>query len=92
MSPITGSEAIIRFWFPSSGPSTRVTAMDMSIDDLRIDGDLAVVSGHGSLTYVIHTSGKQSEPRTLKSWFVNVLRRQPDARWLIARRAWSDLR
>ena len=91
LAPIEGTAAITRFWFPASGPTTRVTAMDLTIDDVRIDGDLAVVSGRGTLTYVITTNGKPGEPRTQKSWFVNVLRRQPDARWLIARRAWSDV-
>lgn len=91
LSPISGAAAITRFWFPLAGPATRVTAMELTIDDLRLDGDLAVVSGRGTLTYRTTTNGKASPPRTLRSWYVNVLRRQPDDRWLIARRAWSDL-
>ncbi len=92
LPPVTGTADIRRFWFPMTGPATRVTAMALTIEDVRIDGDLAVVSGRGTLTYVTVTNGAAGEPRTLRSWFVNVLRRQADDRWLIARRAWSDLR
>ena len=92
LPPVTGTTDIQRFWFPSTGPATRVTAMALTIEDVRIDGDLAVVSGRGTLTYTTVANGIASEPRTLRSWFVNVLRRQADDRWLIARRAWSDLR
>lgn len=92
LPPVAGTEAIARFWFPATDPATRVTAMELAIDDVRLDGDLAVVSGRGTLTYVTVVNGKPAAPKTLRSWYVNVLRRQPDDRWLIARRAWSDLR
>jgi uncharacterized protein (TIGR02246 family) len=92
LRPITGAAAIRQFWFPAKGPVTRVTAMNLSLDDIRIDGDLAVVSGLGTLTFVTMTNGKAGPSRTLASWYVNILRRQPNDRWLIWRRAWSDLR
>lgn len=56
------------------------------------DHDLAVVSGRGSLTFVTISNGAAGLSRTLASWYVNVLRRQPDNRWLISRRAWCDVR
>ena len=49
LPPIAGSDAIRKFWFPSS-PSTRVVAMELSIDRVHVDGDTAVTSGMGSLT------------------------------------------
>jgi uncharacterized protein (TIGR02246 family) len=89
--PIFGGDAIRRFWFPSS-PTTRVVAMELSIDSVHVDGDTAVTSGMGVLTFVVTTNGVDGAPRTQRSWHVNVLRRQADGSWLIWRRMWGDVR
>jgi len=91
LPPIAGSEAIRKFWFPSSSP-TRVVAMELSIDNVHVDGDTAVTSGMGALTFVVTTKGVDGNPRTQRSWHVNVLRRQRDGSWLIWKRMWGDLR
>ena len=94
LPPIAGSDAIRKFWFfwfPSSSP-TRVVAMELSIDRVHVDGDTAVTSGMGSLTFVVTTKGVDGDPRTQRSWHVNVLRRQRDGSWLIWKRMWGDLR
>jgi uncharacterized protein (TIGR02246 family) len=92
LPPISGAAAIRQFWFPTSGPSTRVTAMEQSIDGVHVDGDMAVISGMGSLTFVVTGDKGASTQATRKHWHVNVLRRQRDGRWLIWRRMWGDLR
>jgi uncharacterized protein (TIGR02246 family) len=92
LAPVAGADAIARFWFPATGPATRVTALEAEIDDVLIHGDVAVVSGRGSLTFVTSANGVESEPRTQRHWHVNVLRRQRDGRWLIWKRMWGDLR
>lgn len=91
LSPIAGSDAIRKFWFPSSQP-TRVVDMELSIDSVYVDGDTAVTSGMGSLTFIVTTHGVDGAPRTQRSWHVNVLRRQRDGSWLIWKRMWGDLR
>ena len=91
LPPIVGGDAIRQFWFPSSS-STRIVAMELSIDSVHVDGDTAVTSGMGSLTFVVTTKGVDGEPRTQRSWHVNVLRRQRDGSWLIWKRMWGDLR
>jgi ketosteroid isomerase-like protein len=91
LPPIVGGDAIRTFWFPSSS-STRIVAMELGIDTVHVDGDLAVTSGMGSLTFVVTTNGADSAPRTQRSWHVNVLRRQRDGSWLIWKRMWGDLR
>ena len=91
LSPIAGHDAIRRFWF-SSPQSTRVVAMELSIDSVHVDGDTAVTSGVGVLTFVVTTNGVEGAPRTQRSWHVNVLRRQRDGSWLIWKRMWGDLR
>ena len=91
LPPIAGSDAIRKFWFPATS-STRVVAMELSVDSVYVDGDTAVTSGLGSLTFVVTTKGVEGEPRTQRSWHVNVLRRQRDGSWLIWKRMWGDLR
>lgn len=91
LTPIAGSDAIRKFWFPSSS-STRVIAMELAIDAVHVDGNTAVTSGMGSLTFVVTTNGADGQPRTQRSWHVNVLRRQGDGSWLIWKRMWGDLR
>jgi len=87
LPPIEGQAAIRRFWFPTAGPATVVTAMDLTIDEVIGGGDVAVVRGRGTLTF--QSGGAVT---SLRSTFINVLRRQRDGRWLIDRRMWSDLR
>ena len=90
LPPIAGADAIARFWFPAGPSTTRITAMTLAIDDVHVDGDMAVVSGTGSLTFAVRTGGVEAPPRTQASWHMNVLRRQADGRWLIWRRMWGD--
>ena len=92
LPPISGAERIRQFWFSAAGPPTRVTDMQLTIDEVTVDGDMAVVSGRGSLTFVTITNGVDSDPRSQRSWHVNVLRRQADGQWRIWRRMWGDIR
>src|SRR5512134_3531577 len=91
MEAISGGAAIRRFWWPAGSPPTRVVAMEQSIDDVVGAGDLAVVRGHGSLSFVMKADGEDAT-RTQRSTFMNVLRRQPDGSWRIAQRMWIDIR
>jgi uncharacterized protein (TIGR02246 family) len=88
LMPIAGHASIRRFWWPATGPPTRVTTMDLNIEEIDGRDDLAIVRGLGSLTFVAGSSS----PTSLRSTFLNIVRRQTDGRWLIARRIGSDLR
>ena len=92
LAPISGAAAIRQFWFPLSGPTTRVTGLDMTIDHMHLDGDTAVASGMGTLSFVMTDMKGATTQRTQKHWHVNVLRRQRDGRWLLWRRMWGDVR
>jgi uncharacterized protein (TIGR02246 family) len=92
MAAIAGEAAIRAFWFPSTGPATTVTAMDLEVDDILEADDVAVVRGTGTLSFTMAFQDGRTQSATQRSWYVNVLQRQSDGRWLIASRAWSDLR
>jgi uncharacterized protein (TIGR02246 family) len=91
LPPISGGAAIRAFWFPAAN-TTRVVAMELTIDEVHLDGNMAVTSGSGSLTFVVTTKDGAQPARTQKSWHVNILKRQPDGSWRIWRRMWGDVR
>jgi hypothetical protein len=49
------------------------------------------VWGHGSLSFSMMQDGKE-ENRSQRMMFMNIVRRQANGAWLIARRMWSDLK
>jgi ketosteroid isomerase-like protein len=91
MEPISGAAAIQAFWWPADGPATTITAMGQTIDEITGEGDLAIVRGHGSLTFTMRQDGRETT-RTQRSTFLNVVRRQADGSWKITHRMWSDLK
>jgi uncharacterized protein (TIGR02246 family) len=91
MEPISGAAAIRAFWWPADGPATTITAMEQTIDEITGEGDLAIVRGHGSLTFTMRQDGRETT-RTQRSTFLNVVRRQADGSWKITHRMWSDLK
>jgi uncharacterized protein (TIGR02246 family) len=91
MEPIAGAAAIRAFWWPADGPATTITAMEQTIAEITGEGDLAIVRGHGSLTFTMRQDGREAT-RTQRSTFLNVVRRQADGSWKITHRMWSDLK
>ncbi len=89
MEPIAGAAAIRAFWWPADGPATTITAMEQTIDEITGEGDLAIVRGHGSLTFTMRQGGRETT-RTQRSTFLNVVRRQADGSWKMTHRMWSD--
>ncbi|HET6349095.1 MAG TPA: nuclear transport factor 2 family protein [Candidatus Krumholzibacteria bacterium] len=91
MEAVVGADNIRNFWWPPDGSGTTVKVMTQVVDEITGEGDMAVVRGHGTLRFVTSTSGRD-ESHYQRSTFVNVLRRQPTGKWLIALRMWSDLK
>jgi ketosteroid isomerase-like protein len=91
MTEIRGHDAAKAFWFPASGAATTIDAMTQTVDEVLLASDLAVVRGRGTLTFTTG-AGTTAQTRSQASWFVNVLRREQDGSWKIARRMWSDVR
>jgi ketosteroid isomerase-like protein len=91
MEPISGPAAIRAFWWPADGPATTITAMEQTIDEITGERDLAIVRGHGSLTFTMRQDGRETS-RTQRSTFLNVVHRQSDGSWKITHRMWSDLK
>jgi ketosteroid isomerase-like protein len=59
LDPVVGQKAIRGFWWPAGGPSTTIISMDQVVDDVTAEGGVAVVRGHGSMSFVFTQAGKQ---------------------------------
>lgn len=89
---IAGVAAVQSFWWPVGGPKTHIVTMQLVVDRVSVSGDIAYTRGRGELTFTVESSaGHADPPTTIRSTFVNILRRQNDGRWLIAERMWNDL-
>jgi uncharacterized protein (TIGR02246 family) len=87
--PITGQDAIKRYWFPAGAPPTTITRLDLTIAGL--DGDGCVAFTHGEDNVGWTTMEKDvARPHGHPGTYLNVLRKGPDGRWRIARHMWDD--
>ncbi|MBI3745891.1 MAG: SgcJ/EcaC family oxidoreductase, partial [Chloroflexi bacterium] len=84
--PIAGTAAISRYWWPESGPPTRVTGFDLDLDEVVLSGDLAVARGHDRVVFV--TGSPPGAPMTSHSHFLTVLKRASDGTWRIHLHTW----
>jgi ketosteroid isomerase-like protein len=88
--PLEGHEAIRRFWWPTDGSRTRVTAYRSTVDEIDGSDDLAYVRGTGDMTFIYEKDTVRTE-QTSRSMMLTVVARQPDGRWLIRRRMWGNV-
>ena len=89
LEPVTGEEAMRRFWFPKGGPVTTVTKLTQSIDEIGGSGDVAYMRGHHSVSWT-SGSGPGAPATSLSGTFLMILRRQPDGSWRITHHMWDD--
>jgi uncharacterized protein (TIGR02246 family) len=90
VGPLEGHEAIRRFWWPTDGSRTRVTAYRSTVDEIDGSDDLAYVRGTGDMTFIYEKDTVRTE-QTSRSMMLTVVARQPDGRWLIRRRMWGNV-
>ena len=88
--PVAGHEAIRRFWWPSDGSRTRVTAYRTTVDEVSGAGALAYVRGTGTLSFTYERDTVRME-QTSRTMTLTVVARQPDGSWRIHRRMWGNL-
>jgi ketosteroid isomerase-like protein len=91
LEPVVGEEAIRAFWWPAGGPPTKVSAMELELQGVAGNSDLAHAWGSGSLTFAYQQDG-QEHVVSVRSTFLNVLEKQGDGQWKTVCRMWSDLR
>jgi uncharacterized protein (TIGR02246 family) len=88
-APVVGTSAITQYWWPPDGPPTTITRLDISVEHLGGDCQVAFVSGHDDVRWTAVENGvtkTHGHPGT----YLNVLQRTPDGTWRIARHMWDD--
>jgi len=86
---VTGIAAIEKYWFTPGGPTTTVTKLDITVDQVDGNGILAFARGLDSVGWTITQNGvmhRHFHPGT----YLNVMKKLPDGTWRIQVHMWDD--
>jgi ketosteroid isomerase-like protein len=89
LPPVRGEEAIRAFWWPAGSPPTKVLAMELEIAETAGESAVAYAWGRGSLTFSYQQEGRD-KILSVRSTFMNVLRKEGPGSWKTVCRMWSD--
>ena len=88
-APIVGAAAITNYWWPTDAPVTKITRLEITVEDVRGEGRFASVYGHDDVEWTQVESGvtkTHGHPGT----YLNVMQKVPDGSWRISRHMWDD--
>lgn len=91
LPPAAGSAAIRAFWFPADGSRTTVTKFDHTLDEIRLDGNMAYIRGTSRLSFVYEKDGKSIVKNDVPHTRLMIFERQDDDSWLITCNMWGAL-
>ena len=89
--PVVGGQAIRAFWWPASSPPAKIIAMDLEIEAIHGNEQLAYARGRGSLSFSYRDNNRDTTVSS-RFTFLNVLKRGADGGWRTSCRMWTDLR
>ena len=89
-APLRGVEEIRRFWWPSDGPKTTVTAFESTVSQIGGSGSTAWALGTYQFDFWWETGGQRTEHRNRGNTLM-VFRKGAGGEWRISHRMWSDL-
>jgi uncharacterized protein (TIGR02246 family) len=87
VEPVVGMEAIKKFWWPPSPPTT-VTRFENTADEIAGTADMAFVRGHFVLEYASGSPGQEKRFKNAGT-FVMLMRKRA-GEWLITHHMWDD--
>jgi len=87
--PVIGTDAITKYWWPGGGPTTTITKLDITVE--QVGGDCRVAHAHGrdDVAWTVEENGTTrtyGHPGT----YLNVFKRQADGSWRISHHMWDD--
>jgi uncharacterized protein (TIGR02246 family) len=87
--PVVGADAIKKYWWPSGGPPTTITKLDITVEQVGGDCQIAYAHGRDDVAWTIQEGGTTKtfgHPGT----YLNVFRRMSDGSWRISHHMWDD--
>lgn len=84
LPPEDGIQNLKNFWFPDGASPTTVTHFTHDIDDIDVSGDLGVVSGRYTLSFVYESQTVSQAGNYL------IVAEAAAGRWRITRMIWND--
>jgi len=88
-TPIVGTAAITKYWWPADSPPATITKLEISVEGLQGDCRIAYAHGHDDVAWTMVENGatrSYGHPGT----YLNVMKKMPDGSWRIARHMWDD--
>lgn len=89
MSPVSGAVAIRQHWFPDDGSGLQITQFDHTLDEIRLDGNLAYIRGTSTLSFTWEKDGAVTEQAAVRHNRLMVFERQENDDWLITCNMWN---
>jgi uncharacterized protein (TIGR02246 family) len=86
---VSGIAAIERYWFTPGGPATKITVLNITVDDVRGDGVFAYARGLDEVGWVV-TEDSGSHRHFHPGTYLNVMKKLPDGTWRIQVHMWDD--
>ncbi len=85
---VVGIAAIEKYWFGSGGPSTTITQLDITVDQVSGNDKLAFARGLDAVGWTVAdgTTHRHFHPGT----YLNVTKKLPDGSWRIQVHMWDD--
>jgi uncharacterized protein (TIGR02246 family) len=87
--PRIGQKGLNEFWFPPNAPTTRVTKLVVTPQNIAGDGEIATVWGTDEVAWTTVQDGKTTES-SHTGIFLNVLRKQANGEWKFSHHMWDD--
>jgi uncharacterized protein (TIGR02246 family) len=88
-SAVVGIAAIEKYWFSPGGLPTTITQLNITVDQVSGNGNMAFARGLDSVAWTVEQDGavhRHAHPGT----YINVMRKQPNGSWLIQVHMWDD--
>jgi len=87
--PLVGKKEMNQFWFPTDGPRTTVTKLNLTLESIGGDGQTAYVWGTHEVAWITVQDGKTVSSSN-RGTFLNILKKQADGTWKISHHMWDD--
>jgi uncharacterized protein (TIGR02246 family) len=85
---VVGIAAIEKYWFSPGGPSTTITQLDITVDQVSGNETLAFTRGLDAVGWTVtdRTAHRHFHPGT----YLNVMKKMPNGSWRIQVHMWDD--